>query len=278
MIQSFERDAKPEEISEVWQRDGVVIVRELVADELLQQIEKDTRPTLDQKEPGGRGFYGGTSKIISGVIGHTFALGEMITDPLLTGVADLVIGPYCDKYQIGVSALLEVHKGGDLMTMHRDGDIYSPYFSPQDHHPVQIQYMFAITDFTEDNGATRYVPGSHRWPNSRQWTEDDVEMAVMPRGSVAMWHGGMLHGFGVNKTDTPRIGVTAGFTVGWLRQEQNQYLSLPHDRVAQFPEKVRNLLGWEPHSAVLGWIVGNDPVQFAKDQRDNQDLWSEQSA
>ncbi len=275
MIQSFERDAKPEEIAEVFDRDGVVIVRELADHKLLDQLESEVRPLLDRQDVGGGGeFYGGSSKLLSAVIGHSFALGDMITDPLLMGVADQVIGPYCDNYQIGVSALLEVYKGGSLMTMHRDGDVYSPYLPPNKNHPVQIQYMWAVTDFTANNGATRYVPGSHKWETRRQWKESEVDVAVMPRGSVAMWHGGMLHGLGINETDTPRIGVTAGYTVGWLRQEQNQYLSIPPERVAQMPEKIRNLLGWQPHSAVLGWIVGNDPDQFAKDQRAANREWS----
>lgn len=273
MIQSFDRDAKPEDLCEVLDRDGVVIVRERFAEEVIQQIEKDLQPALEKAKVGSATtFFGNGSKVISGVYNHSLVLGDLMTDPTITGVADIVLSRNCDRYQIGVSALLEVWKveGAERMQMHRDSDTYYPYgyLQKPDVLPIQVQSMFAISDFTPANGATRFVLGSHRWPQDRQWKESEVEVAAMPRGSVAMWIGGMLHGSGVNQTDKPRTGITSGFTVGWLRQEQNHYLLIPEERIAQFPQKVRDLLGWAPYSAILGFTTqGYNPDDLAADQR-----------
>lgn len=259
MIQSFERDATPNEVSEILLRDGVVTVRERVPEEMIQQLERDCQPSLETTELGAGGAYfgNGSSKTISGMFNESFVLGEMMCDSLLTGVADIVIGPNCDRYQIGQGILLQVWKweGAATQGMHRDSMSYSPYGYVQfvDSRPVQVQFMFAVSDFTANNGATRFVVGSHRWPDDRAWHESEVDVAVMPRGSVTMWLGGTLHGFGINTTDKPRTGVTAGFTVGWLRQEENQYLAISPERAAQFPKKVRDLLGWAPHGAFLGY-------------------------
>ena len=265
MIETLSPGATPREVSEVVQRDGVAIVRDLVPEALMQQLEEDVQPGLDQMEPGvGGPFYGGRAKLLSQVYEWSDAMGEMITDPLLTGVADILLRPHCNTYQIGVSAVIEVWDSGERMTLHRDADIYTPYFGPTPERPqTLLQFMWALTDFTAHNGATRFVVGSHKWPPERQATKSEVDVAVMPRGSVALWHGGTIHGFGINETDKPRRGVTSGFSLGWLRQEQNQYLSLSPERVEQLPHKVRSLLGWQPHSEVLGYQVGNDPDAFA---------------
>lgn len=269
MIQRFDRDVQPKDVSETLLRDGVVIVRNRVPEDKIQLLAEDCRPCLENQKLGGSNRYLGNGSLKGqyAMYNHSFVLGDIMCDPLFTGLADIVLGPSCDRYQIGVGALLEVWKveGAINMTMHRDSITYAPHAFTQspDSRPLQIQFMFAVSDFTADNGATRFVVGSNRWPEERQWKESEVDVAVMPRGSVVIWLGGTLHGFGINTTDEPRTGVTSGFTVGWLRQEENQYLSIDPERIAKFPEKLRNLLGWEPHSPLLGFHPGSVNVATA---------------
>lgn len=95
--------------------------------------------------------------------------------------------------------------------------------------------MWAVTDFTAANGATRVVPGSHREPRSPVPFEDLPSIpAEMPRGSVLVWHGSLWHGGGANTTTTRRLGVAMNYCAGYVRQQENQQLGIPLDVVHGF--------------------------------------------
>jgi len=102
-----------------------------------------------------------------------------------------------------------------------------------------------MSDFTVDNGGTQLVPGSHRWSAGRTAEPDEIVRAEMPAGSVLFWAGGTLHGAGANVTDADwRYGIVLGYTLGWLRQEENQHLSMPAADAWVLPEAVRSRLGF----------------------------------
>jgi ectoine hydroxylase-related dioxygenase (phytanoyl-CoA dioxygenase family) len=110
--------------------------------------------------------------------------------------------------------------------------------------------MWAVTDFTEANGATRIVPGSHLWPESREPRDDEVVAAEMPAGSVLFWAGGLLHGAGANQTDGVRCGYFVSFSVGWVRQEENHYLEMPLADALELTPEMRDLIGYKMHTGL----------------------------
>ena len=110
--------------------------------------------------------------------------------------------------------------------------------------------MWAISDFTAENGGTRLVPGSHRWSADRKHTPDEVVAAEMPAGSVLYWMGGTLHGAGANVSDTWRFGVILTYSVGWVRQEENQYLSITPETIGNLSPELQALTGREAHDAL----------------------------
>jgi ectoine hydroxylase-related dioxygenase (phytanoyl-CoA dioxygenase family) len=114
-----------------------------------------------------------------------------------------------------------------------------------------VASMWAISDFTELNGGTHLVPGSHRWPADRTARDDEVAIAEMPAGSVLMWMGGTLHGAGANRSvDDWRSGIFLSYSLGWLRQEENQYLDVPLHVARTLPKQVRDLVGYKMHLAL----------------------------
>ena len=120
--------------------------------------------------------------------------------------------------------------------------------------------MWALTDFTEANGATRIVPDSHR-TEGMPYTDADTEPAVMPRGSVVLYAGSAVHGGGANRTDDVRVGINVDYSLGWLRQEENQYLSVPPEIAAALPERVQRLMGYAMGGYALGYIDdARDPL------------------
>ena len=184
----------------------------------------------------------------------------MIVAPTLMAVADRVLSPNCLNFQLQLSSLLQVWKDGELQPLHRDVGVYHPYVKcgPKDPE-ILLSLIWAGTDFTAQNGATWVVPGSHRWRRNRKARPHEKVQTIMSKGSVAVYLGGTLHGMGVNTTERPRLGIISGYCVGWLRQEENQYLACPPAKARKLPANVQHLLGYRTHGTVLGWVDGRSP-------------------
>ncbi|MEO0752327.1 MAG: phytanoyl-CoA dioxygenase family protein, partial [Pseudomonadota bacterium] len=138
--------------------------------------------------------------------------------------------------------------------LHRDDSFY-PIRIPD----VEFQFsaMWALTDFTEENGATRVVPGSQDLRSIEDVTEDQVTQAAMPRGSVLFYLGSAIHAGGQNNSAAPRTGLITTYSLGWLRQEENQYLTVPRAVADTYPEKVRRLMGYQTDGPYLGVYPGD---------------------
>lgn len=120
--------------------------------------------------------------------------------------------------------------------------------------------MWAITDFRIENGATRVVPGSHAWPSGQTPKLHSETAAAMPGGSALLWLGSTWHGAGANRSTHPRMGVYAGYSLGWLRQEESMTLALPPEVARAFREPLQRLVGYELKGThTLGWLDGRDP-------------------
>ena len=134
--------------------------------------------------------------------------------------------------------------------------------------------MIALEDFRAENGATRVAPGSHRWAPDRQAEPHEIADAVMPPGAAVIYLGSTIHGAGSNTTaDRRRRGMHVSYVVGWLRTEENQYLSVPVDVVRTLPRRAQELLGWAAHDALaagggyLGTVDLRDPVDLLAEGR-----------
>ena len=258
-VESLDQSASVDDILPVLQRDGVVVIRNIATPETMDRLLADIGPALEHEEPGGGEFFGYRSKRLGGLVGRSPVFSELIVNPLLLGLADAILLPNCETYQIQLSGVLQVWKGGSLQPLHRDTVGYDPYLELGPGVPeILLSLIWAGSDFSAENGATRFARGSHLWEPERKATEADIAQAVMPKGSVAVWLGAVLHGMSVNHTDAPRTGMGSGFSVGWLRQEENQYVVCPPDVAAALPEKVQQLLGYQAHSPRLGWVEGRD--------------------
>ena len=119
--------------------------------------------------------------------------------------------------------------------------------------------MWALSDFTADNGGTQLVPGSHQWPDDRTPHAHEVINAEMSAGSVLIYLGGTLHGGGENVSATARTGLALQYSLGWLRQEENQYLAHPPEVAKNFSETLRRLIGYNYGGSYLGFVNGDDP-------------------
>jgi ectoine hydroxylase-related dioxygenase (phytanoyl-CoA dioxygenase family) len=137
---------------------------------------------------------------------------------------------------------------------------------PKPHPPTVCNTMWALTDFTEANGATRLIPGSHLWDHSPNYGQHyDSIPAVMPKGSVLVWHGSLWHGGGANTTPQRRVGIAMNYCAGYIRQQENQQLGIPRDLARRFTPRLRELIGYGIYNGLIGHIDKQDPAKVLLD-------------
>jgi len=148
--------------------------------------------------------------------------------------------------------------------IHRDQWAFD-FFPFPTGYEVQCNTIWAMTDFTEENGATRLIPGSHRLEGRREFTQADTVPAEMPAGSVLFYTGSLYHGAGANRSDEVRYGLNITYAVSWLRQEENQYLSVPADVARDLPDPLLRLMGYARGAYALGYVDDmRDPLDVLK--------------
>ena len=257
MIYFDKKDASVEKIVRALRRNSCCIVRNLVSNKVMDQVMGELQPYLD-KTPYGLGeFVGLRTKRTSGLVTKSKTLGErMALHPLVLGVMDKMLLDRCHNYTLATTTTVSIGKGESLQPLHRDDSIY-PFRHPGPE--TVITTIWAGTDMTEENGATQVVPRSHRWDDRRLPRRDEVIQAVMPKGSVVFYMGSMYHGGAENFTDDYRSAIILGYSMGWLRQEENQYLACPPSVAKHLSEKLQRLIGYTLHPPFLGWYETNDP-------------------
>lgn len=234
---------------------GGVIVENAISCDVMDQVLSDfTAPFAEQGHKFSNDFNGYKTRRLSGILGLSRTAVDSLAHPLVIGVADRVLKRHCVTYRIGSSTAIEIHPGEKAQTLHRDDDFY-PIRIPG----VEFQFsaMFALTDFTRANGATRVVPGSQDLRKISGITDDQITQATMPRGSVLFYLGSTVHAGGANQSSAPRTGLITTYSLGWLRQEENHYLTIPREVAESYPDPIRRLIGYQSHGPYLGVYPGD---------------------
>lgn len=258
-LERFEADVAPEIVVAALNRDGAVIIESLVDDMTIDRVVGEYRPEFDRVGKAVQNdFNGYTTLRIASVLGFSPTSADLIGHPLVLAVADSLLLPNCINYRIGSNSGIEIHPGEAQQVLHRDDTIY-PVRIPG--IEWQFSALWALDDFTVENGATHVVPQSHLQPDSEiipvseevaPATEDSVQ-ASMPKGSLLLYLGSAWHGGGANRSERPRMALVNTYALGWLRQEVNQYIDVPSDVAAQYPEHIRRLMGYQMHGDDLGY-------------------------
>lgn len=261
-------------ISEQLNSHGVVIVKDLLSAESVDQINRELAPYLDQADqsvehinPVIAAFFGNRTRHVAGVAGKSPAfVDSLMCHPQMLGICDQILLPNCASYQLNLAHLMVRGPGTTPQPFHRDEDIW--IHLPRPHKEVEVASMTALVDFTAENGATLVVPGSHRWERDRQPEPAEIRVAAMPAGSAVIYLGSTLHGGGANQTAGEwRSGLHMSYAAGWLRTEENNYLQTPPDVARNMPRRARELLGYQIHDAIqdrggyLGMLDLKDPMK-----------------
>ncbi|MEE2784119.1 MAG: phytanoyl-CoA dioxygenase family protein [Pseudomonadota bacterium] len=265
-IPTFQKTDSADDIAAELLQHGVAIVEQVFPDTLVDALLSEARPQLDVAEVMPSDFTCNTAKSIFHAVQSLPSFQQMVTDPLFLAIGDRILGPACEipqAWTYSAMALLCVESGAeDAQPLHRDEDIYPAMVRRPGDPPIVMGTMFNLNDFSAENGATRFVPDSHTRASDETPAEDKTESAVMPRGSMAFWLGSTFHGFGINKSGKPRLGIPMVSCAGWLRQEENLIVSVPAENKDDYPQTIMAKLGYAQQGSVLGWVPGRNPMNL----------------
>lgn len=268
-IQYFGPDSKSKSIIEALRQDGAAIISKQVPDKLADQIMSELRQPFDSI---GRydesGFNGYKTLRVSSILAISPSAADLVAHQRVIDVANAILLNHCVTYQIGSLTGVEILPDETDQWLHTDDSIY-PIQIPG--IELQISALWALNDFTEDNGATRLILGSHQQHTNQRYYEtledfrklypsvgdDRIVQANMPKGSLLLYLGRTLHGGCANHSDSARMALINTYSLGWLRQEENQYLNVPRKQAEQYSKTIKDLMGYKPHGG-LGTYQSSD--------------------
>ena len=233
--------------------DGYVVITGMMSDDDVSAARADLDRVLSATPTGRNPFEGYSTQRVYALFAKTRMFDRAATGPLLLEVLDQVLG----HYQLSAPVGIRIGPGEKAQTLHRDDGVYP---LPQPCPPVVVNTMWPLDEFTAENGATRFIPGSHRWEPGREPTADDpVLTATMSPGSVMFYLGSLVHGGGANNTGRPRLGVILEYAAAWLRPQENHCLAVPRSVVRTLPPRLQELLGYNIYPPFLGYVDGGHP-------------------
>ncbi|MEM7095331.1 MAG: phytanoyl-CoA dioxygenase family protein [Actinomycetota bacterium] len=239
--------------------DGGLIVEDFITPDLLDRLTREVAPLVDAHAPGSTtegfwtDFHGDQTKRVTGLAAASSAWCELLCDERYQAMGDRYLG--ADEYWLNTGQLICIGPGESEQFLHRD-ELNWPHAMGD--REITVTAIFALTDFTESNGATVVAPGSNHWRGVLPEVPDSTTCrATMPAGSALLYSGKIIHGGGANVTaDEWRVGLHAGFCSGWLRAEENHQLTTDLDAARSMPERVQHLLGFRSYSPERGARLG----------------------
>lgn len=266
---AVERDATAEHVERV-NRDGYTIIENAIDLDLVDAL----RDGIDRLEadlgitPAGNSFEGAQTWRIYNLLAHGPLFSRIPVHPAVLPVVEGVLDAGC---LISSLSSIAIGPGEIAQPIHADDQVMP---LPKPHVATVCNSMWALTDFTEENGATRIIPYSHLADSSPVYGQHyDSVPAEMPKGSVLVWHGSLWHGGGANRTAERRYGVAMNYCAGWVRQQENQQLGLPLDLVATFPRRLQELCGFGIYRGLIGHIDKRTPIDAVLEGVEQPMIW-----
>jgi ectoine hydroxylase-related dioxygenase (phytanoyl-CoA dioxygenase family) len=252
------------------ERDGYTIVERAIEPDLvaalradLLRLERELTILPADNDFEGRHTWRIYNLLVHGPLYERIPVHERVL-PIVEGVLD-------DGCLISSLSSISIGPGETAQPIHADDQLIA---LDKPHRAIVCNTMWALTDFTEANGATRIVPGSHKADRSPDYGAPcDSLPAEMPAGSVLIWHGSLWHGGGANRTGERRVGVAMNYCAGFIRQQENQQLGIPREIAARFPKRLQRLVGYGVYRHLIGHIDKRDPIELLGDSGALETVW-----
>lgn len=246
------RAATNETILEVLHRDHAVILENVLELSLVDSILEELEPFIAGTAPIDDEFVGRSTTRTGGLVARSKTARDAVAHPMVLDVAKRFLADYSKNIQLNLTQIMRILPGERAQGLHRDRYLWSRSL-PREIEPM-FNCIWALSDFTEENGATRVVPGSHDWDWDRPLDAEASIAAEMPKGSVLLYTGSIVHGGGANESAAARVGMSVTYLLAWLRQEENQYLSCPPEIARELEPALQELLGYSVGNGSLGYF------------------------
>jgi ectoine hydroxylase-related dioxygenase (phytanoyl-CoA dioxygenase family) len=252
-----------DEVAATLDRDGVAVVDRVVPGELMDEVAGEIRPWMEATPCGPDEFSGRRTRRTGGLIARSPKCRDLVMHPLVLSTVPKALGK-ATSFQLHLTQVIAIGPSEPAQMIHRDQWGFDFFPFPKGYE-VQCNTIWAMTEFTAQNGATRVIPGSHRYDDRLRFTEEDTEPAEMAKGSVLFYTGSIYHGGGANRSDATRCGINITYSISWLRQEENQYLSVPLEIARTLPVELLMLMGYRKAAYSLGYVDDLlDPIEVVR--------------
>jgi ectoine hydroxylase-related dioxygenase (phytanoyl-CoA dioxygenase family) len=251
-LQHLPADAPAQTIADILDGDGALILDAVASPVEVAATLAEIGPYIEATPPGRDAFTGFSTTRTGALAARSPMCRELILHAAILAACDAFLLPACDRYQLHLTQVIRIRPGQPAQPLHRDRLAWGGFLKGVE---PQLNTIWAMTDFTRENGATQVVPGSPSWSEGRRAEPEEIAYAEMAAGSVLVYSGSVLHAGGENRADADRIGVNLTYALGWLRQEENQYLSCPPAIARTLDPKLQALLGYRMGSYALGYFT-----------------------
>ncbi|MEM7613311.1 MAG: phytanoyl-CoA dioxygenase family protein [Pseudomonadota bacterium] len=238
-------------------RDGYVIIDSLISKERCKQIKQDGLRLLGNK--GRNSFEGHSTQRVYNVLSKTRLTDRLADHPRILGLMDKLFRP---GFLLSQSQIINILPGERAQGLHADDAFYR---IPRPRQPLGAATVWAIDDFTEENGATVVIPESHHWDDERIGERAETIPAVMPAGSVIFFLGTTWHGGGENRSEQPRFAITHQYCEAYMRQQENYLLELSKDTVRALSPELQSLVGYSVYPPFMGMVEGKHPLRLLEE-------------
>jgi len=244
--------APTEEVLEIILRDGALILTDVISEQDLAELNAELNPYMEATPVGRDDFTGRSTTRTGALVARSPKTRELVMNEAVLAAVGKFLEPYCHRFQLHLTQIIRLMPGQGKQAIHRDRWAWGKYM--QNVEP-QLNTIWALTDFTKENGATQVVPGSADWPDDRDPKPEEICQAVMPAGSLLLYTGSVFHAGGENRSNGDRVGLNITYSLGWLRQEENQFLSCPPEIARDLEPGLQDLLGYTQGSYALGYYT-----------------------
>ena len=259
-LQHLANTAMADDVVAAIRQDGAVIVDAVASPEAIAAVATELAPWMGATAPGPDAFSGFNTRRTGGLVARSPLSRELIMHPLVLASAGKLL-EHATSYQLHLTQAIAIGPGEPAQQIHRDQWAFDFFPFPAG-YDVQCNTIWAMTDFTEENGATRVVPGSHLLADRLRFEPSDTVPAEMRKGSVLFYNGAVYHGGGANRSEATRVGLNITYAASWLRQEENQYLSVPLEIARTLPVSLLKLIGYRRGAYALGYVDDlRDPLE-----------------
>lgn len=251
-LQTLASTSSAQDILAAIARDGACILKGVLDTDQIARLRDEIMPYVDATRNGRDAFSGVKTTRTGALIARSPTCRELVTHQAIVEAANIFLKPYCERIQLHLTQVIRIRPGQPRQPIHRDRWAWGTYLKNIE---PQFTMILAVSDFTRANGATNVVPGSVDWPDERRPTEDEIGYAEMSAGSAIIYSGATFHGGGENSSTGDRVGIIISYALGWLRQEENQYLSCPPEIAKDLTPELQALLGYAEGGYSMGYYT-----------------------